>query len=174
MELYLQNSKSGRKEGFVPVDPARVTLYVCGPTVYNRVHIGNGRPAVVFDVLFRLLRAMYPRVDYARNITDIDDKINAAARERGESIGVLTERFTQAYREDVNALGVLPPTVEPLATGHIPEIIAMIETLIAKGHAYAADGHVLFHVPSDPDYGSLSRRSLEELLDGARVDVAPY
>jgi len=174
MDLYLQNTRSGRKERFAPLDPSRVTMYVCGPTVYNLVHIGNGRPAVVFDVLYRLLRLAYPRVDYARNITDIDDKINAAARERGEPIGVLTERFTEAYREDVQALGVLAPTVEPRATGHIADIVAMIETLIEKGHAYAADGHVLFDVPSDPEYGSLSHRSLEDMLDGARVEVAPY
>jgi cysteinyl-tRNA synthetase len=128
----------------------------------------------VFDVLFRLLRALYPNVVYARNITDIDDKINAAARSGSESIATLTERFTAAYREDVNGLGVLPPTVEPCATGHIEEMVAMISTLIEKGHAYAADGHVLFHVPSDPDYGSLSHRTLEDMLDGARVDVAPY
>jgi cysteinyl-tRNA synthetase len=174
MELYLHNSRSGRKERFAPLDPARVTMYVCGPTVYNLVHIGNGRPAVVFDVLYRLLARLYPRVDYARNITDIDDKINAAARAQGETIGALTERFTEAYRADVQALGVLPPTVEPRATGHISEIVALIETLIARGHAYAADGHVLFHVPSDPEYGSLSRRSLEDMIDGARVEVAPY
>jgi len=174
MELYLHNTQSGRKEPFVPLDPERVTMYVCGPTVYNLVHIGNGRPAVVFDVLFRLLRLLYPRVDYARNITDIDDKINAAARAQGESIGVLTERFTAAYRDDVLGLGVLPPTVEPRATEHIDEILTMIGTLIDKGHAYAADGHVLFHVPSDPDYGCLSHRSLEDMLDGARVEVAPY
>jgi len=174
MDLYLHNTRSGRKERFEPLDPARVTMYVCGPTVYDLVHIGNGRPAVVFDVLFRLLRLFYPRVDYARNITDIDDKINAAARARGETIAELAERFTAAYREDVRALGVLPPTEEPLATGHIGDIIDMIEALIARGHAYAADGHVLFHVPSDPDYGSLSHRSLEDMLDGARVEVAPY
>jgi cysteinyl-tRNA synthetase len=174
MDLYLHNSRSGRKERFVPLDPARVTMYVCGPTVYNLVHIGNGRPAVVFDVLYRLLSRIYPRVDYARNITDIDDKINAAARAQGETIGTLTERFTEAYRADVHALGVLQPTVEPRATGHIPEIVGLIGTLIERGHAYAADGHVLFHVPSDPEYGSLSRRSLEDMLDGARVEVAPY
>ena len=174
MDLHLQDSQSGQKRRFEPADPARVTLYVCGPTVYNLVHIGNGRPAVVFDVLFRLLRALYPNVVYARNITDIDDKINAAARSGSESIATLTERFTAAYREDVNGLGVLPPTVEPCATGHIEEMVAMISTLIEKGHAYAADGHVLFHVPSDPDYGSLSHRTLEDMLDGARVDVAPY
>jgi cysteinyl-tRNA synthetase len=174
MTLYLHNTQSGRKEAFVPLHPARVTMYVCGPTVYNLVHIGNGRPAVVFDVLYRLLRLLYPRVDYARNITDIDDKINAAARARGEPIGALTERFTQAYREDVLALGVLPPTVEPRATEHIDDMLDMIGKLIDTGHAYAADGHVLFHVPSDPDYGCLSHRSLEDMLDGARVEIAPY
>jgi cysteinyl-tRNA synthetase len=174
MELQLHNTASGRKERFQPLDPSHVTMYVCGPTVYDRVHIGNGRPAVVFDVLFRLLKVLYPRVTYLRNITDIDDKINAAARARGEPIGALTARFIEAYREDVAALGALAPTVEPLATAHIAEIIAMIERLIDGGHAYAAEGHVLFNVPSDPDYGSLSRRSLEDMLDGARVDVAPY
>jgi cysteinyl-tRNA synthetase len=174
MELFLQNTRSGRKERFEPMDPARVTMYVCGPTVYNLVHIGNGRPAVVFDVLYRLLRLLYPRVDYARNITDIDDKINAAARNNHESISVLADRFTRAYQEDVHALGVLTPTEEPRATEHIDDIVAMIETLIDKGHAYEAEGHVLFDVPSDPGYGSLSHRSLEDMLDGARVDVAPY
>jgi len=149
-------------------------MYVCGPTVYGYVHIGNGRPAVVFDVLYRLLLTRYPDVRYARNITDVDDKINAAAQACGESIAELTERFTAAYNEDVKALNALEPTVEPRATHHLREIIAMISTLIEQGHAYAADGHVLFHVPSDPDYGVLSKRSLEDMLDGARVEVAPY
>jgi cysteinyl-tRNA synthetase len=174
MEIRLHNTYSGRKEVFRPLDPDRVTMYVCGPTVYGYVHIGNGRPAVVFDVLFRVLRACYRDVRYARNVTDVDDKINAAARERGEPIAALTERFTAAYNEDVKALGNLDPTVEPRATHHIAEIVAMIETLVARGHAYAADGHVLFHVPSDPAYGRLSKRSLEDMLDGARVEVAPY
>ena len=174
MELRLHNTRSGRKETFRPADPDRVTMYVCGPTVYGRVHIGNGRPAVVFDVLYRLLRVLYRDVAYARNVTDIDDKINAAAQAGGEPISALAERFTRAYREDVLALGTLEPTVEPRATGHIAEIIAMIERLIERGHAYEADGHVLFHVPSDPDYGSLSHRSLEDMIDGARVEVAPY
>ncbi len=174
LELVLHNSASGRKEPFQPQDPARVSVYVCGPTVYNLVHIGNGRPAVVFDVLYRLLRASYPQVVYARNITDVDDKINAAAKASGESIAELTERFTQQYRDDVAGLGVLPPDIEPRATHHIPDIIQLIETLIARGHAYAAEGHVLFDVPSYADYGQLSHRSLEEMLDGARVDVAPY
>ena len=174
MELQLHNTASGRKQRFEPIDPHRVTMYVCGPTVYDRVHIGNGRPAVVFDVLFRLLKVLYPDVVYVRNITDIDDKINRAAQASGESIATLTERFTAAYREDIDALGALPPSEEPRATEHIAEIVTMIATLIRGGHAYAADGHVLFHVPSDPAYGSLSRRSLEDMLDGARVDVAPY
>jgi cysteinyl-tRNA synthetase len=174
MELKLYNTQTGRKERFHPLNPSRVTMYVCGPTVYGRVHIGNGRPAVVFDVLFRLLRVLYPDVAYVRNVTDIDDKINAAAEAAGEPISALAERFTAAYREDVEALGTLRPTAEPRATEHIAEIVTMIEILIDGGHAYAADGHVLFHVPSDPDYGSLSHRSLEDMLDGARVEVAPY
>ena len=174
MDVYLHNTLSGRKEIFEPIDPDRVTMYVCGPTVYGFVHIGNGRPAVVFDVLNRLLSAIYPRVDYVRNITDIDDKINRAALENGEPISALADRYTQAYEEDIAALGVLEPLAVPRATHHIPEIIRMIEKLIADGHAYEADGHVLFHVPSDPEYGSLSRRSLEDMVDGARVEVAPY
>ena len=174
MQLQLHNSQSGRKERFQPLDPGRVTLYVCGPTVYSRVHIGNGRPAVVFDVLFRLLRVLYGNVVYVRNVTDIDDKINAAAKANGEPIAALAERFTAAYREDVEALDTLPPSDEPRATEHIAEIIAMIERLIERGHAYVSEGHVLFHVPSDPEYGNLSHRSLEDMIDGARVEVAPY
>jgi cysteinyl-tRNA synthetase len=174
MDIHLHNTLTGRKERFEPEDPERVTMYVCGPTVYDYVHIGNGRPAVVFDVLYRLLRTIYPQVVYVRNVTDIDDKINHAALERGEPISALADRFTLAYEEDVAALGVLAPQVVPRATHHIPEIIGMIGQLIELGHAYAADGHVLFHVPSDPDYGSLSHRSLEDMVDGARVEVAPY
>jgi cysteinyl-tRNA synthetase len=174
MEIRLYNTLTRRKETFVPLDPDRVTLYVCGPTVYDFVHIGNGRPAVVFDVLFRLLSAQYPEVVYARNITDVDDKINAAARAAGEPIARYTERFAAAYREDERALGTLPPTVEPRATHHVSDIVAMIESLIARGHAYAAEGHVLFHVPSDPEYGRLSRQSLDDIVAGARVEVAPY
>ncbi|MEM7217831.1 MAG: cysteine--tRNA ligase [Pseudomonadota bacterium] len=174
MPLTLYNSLVREKQVFEPIDPSRVTMYVCGPTVYNLVHIGNGRPAVVFDVLYRVLRGTYPQVVFARNITDIDDKINAAAADNGESIADLADRFTTAYNEDIEALGVLPPSVEPRATGHVNEIIATIETLIAGGHAYAAEGHVLFNVPSDPNYGQLSNRSLEDMIDGARVEVAPY
>ncbi len=174
MNIQLYNTLTARKETFVAQDPNCVTMYVCGPTVYNLVHIGNGRPAVVFDVLFRLLAATYPQVRYARNITDVEDKINAAAREAGEPIAQFTERYTVAYNEDVRALGNLEPTIEPRATHHIVEMVAMIGELIARGHAYAAEGHVLFSVPSDPSYGMLSKRSLEDMLDGARVEVAPY
>ncbi len=174
MSLTLYNTLTRKREEFVPRDPERVTMYVCGPTVYNFVHIGNARPVVVFDVLFRLLRTLYPRVVYARNITDVDDKINAAAQENGESIGALTARFTQAFHEDVAALQTLPPTVEPRATDHIEPMIRMIESLIASGHAYEAEGHVLFHVPTMDDYGRLSGRQREDLIAGARVEVAPY
>lgn len=174
IELKLHNTLSGRKEVFEPVNPERVTVYVCGPTVYNFVHIGNGRPAVVFDVLVRLLRGMYPKVVYAANVTDIDDKINAAAKEAGEPISALADRFTEAYVKDTRALGIAPPDLVPRATHHIDEIILMIEQLISTGHAYANEGHVLFHVPADPEYGTLARRSLEDMLDGARIDVAPY
>jgi len=173
-DIVFHNTLSGTKEVFVPNDPEHVTIYVCGPTVYNLIHIGNARPAVVFDVLTRLLRLRYPRVSYVSNITDIDDKINAAAAENGEDITTLAERFTIAYQEDVAALGVLPPDVVPKATHHINEIIAMIESLIEQGHAYASAGHALFHVPSDPEYGSLAKRSLEDMIDGARVEVADY
>lgn len=174
MRLHLFNSLSRRLEEFTPLHPERVTMYVCGPTVYNYVHIGNARPPVVFGVLASLLRAFYPNVVYARNITDVDDKINAAAREQGVPIGDISRRYTDAYHADMAALGVAPPDVEPHATEHIDAIIAMIERLIASGHAYAADGHVLFAVATYPQYGALSRRSTEDMLAGARVEVAPY
>ena len=174
MEITLHNTQTGQRERFEPLVPGEVSIYVCGPTVYDLQHIGNGRPAVVFDVLVRLLRLEYAKVTYVRNITDVDDKINAAALESGESIAEHAERYAAEYLEDVAALGVMPPDVEPRATGHIEPIIAMIEKLIAIGHAYEAEGHVLFHVPSDPQYGTLSKRSLEEMRDGARVEVAPY
>jgi cysteinyl-tRNA synthetase len=173
-EIVFHNTLSGKKETFVPANPEHVSIYVCGPTVYSFVHIGNGRPAVVFDVLTRLLRTRYPKVSYVSNITDIDDKINAAAASNGEDIKTLADRYSQAYQEDVAALGVRPPDVVPKATHHIAEIIDMIETLIEKDHAYASEEHVLFHVPSDPEYGSLSKRSLEDMIDGARVEVAGY
>ncbi len=174
MELQFHNTLSGRKEVFEPIDPDRITVYACGPTVYNLVHIGNGRPAVVFDVLFRLLRVLYPEVAYVRNVTDVDDKINAAAIAQGKSITTLADRFTLEYQKDIRALGALEPTVEPRATKHIPEIVEMIQELIDKNHAYEADGHVLFDVSSDPSYGTLAKRSLEDMLDGARVEIAPY
>ncbi|HWU69176.1 MAG TPA: cysteine--tRNA ligase [Stenotrophobium sp.] len=172
MQLY--NTLSGRKEEFQPQDPRRVTMYVCGPTVYSYAHIGNYRPTVAFDVLARVLRRQYPGVAYARNITDIDDKINAAAAKEGVDIGVITSRYAAAFHEDLRALGVAPTDFEPRVTEHIPQIVDMIQRLIAAGHAYAAEGHVLFNVPSYPDYGQLSRRDTREMLAGARVEVAPY
>lgn len=176
--LTLHNTLTGKKEVFTPLDPNRITMYVCGPTVYNYVHIGNARPVVVFDVLFRLLQRLYPQVVYARNITDIDDKIIKAAADNAESIGTLSERFAAAFIEDMTALKALPPSVAPRATGHLAEMIGMIETLIAKGHAYEAEGeegrHVLFAVESMADYGKLSGRKLDDMIAGARVEVADY
>jgi cysteinyl-tRNA synthetase len=172
--LYLHNSLTRRRERFVPVDPTHVRMYVCGPTVYDLAHLGNARPAVVFDVLARLLRHLYPRVTYVRNITDVDDKINARAAETGRPIAEITTRTTEDYHADVVALGNLPPDAEPRATAHIGEMIALIERLIALGHAYAAQGHVLFAVASFSAYGQLSGYSRDELIAGARVDVAPY
>jgi cysteinyl-tRNA synthetase len=174
MTIRLHNSLTQRKEPFEPLDPDRVTMYVCGPTVYNHPHIGNARPPVIFDLLYKVLKRRYPNVVYARNITDLDDKINNAAKEAGVPIGTITDKFTRVYHHDMAALGVEPPTIEPRATQHISEMIAMIEVLIEKGHAYAADGHVLFHVPSFPEYGRLSRRDRREMIAGARVEVAPY
>jgi cysteinyl-tRNA synthetase len=176
MHLRLYNTLTRTKEEFHPLDPRNVRMYVCGPTVYDFAHIGNARPVIVFDVLFRLLRQVYgaDHVTYVRNITDVDDKINARAREERVPIREVTERTTRQFHADIAALGVLPPTVEPRATEHIAEMIAIIERLIASGHAYAVDGHVLFDVPSMKDYGQLSRRSLDEMVAGARVDVAPY
>jgi cysteinyl-tRNA synthetase len=173
-ELMLHNSLTRRKERFVPLDPGHVRMYVCGPTVYDLAHIGNARPAVVFDVLARLLRRLYPRVTYVRNITDVEDKINERARESGESIGSITARTTADYHADMAAVGALPPDQEPRATAHIPEMIAIIERLIAGNHAYEAEGHVLFSVASYPEYGHLSGHTPDELLAGARIDVAPY
>jgi cysteinyl-tRNA synthetase len=174
MSLRLHNNLTRRIEAFAPLDPACPTLYVCGPTVYNYVHIGNARGPVVFGVLADLLRRRHGALKYARNITDVDDKINAAAAEQGVPIATITDRFAAAYREDMAALGVAPPDIEPEATRHIAQIIAMIEALVASGNAYAADGHVLFSVASFPGYGKLSRRDPEEMLAGARVEVAPY
>ena len=174
MTLRIYDTLSRAKVDFVPLDPNHVRFYVCGPTVYDFAHIGNARPVVVFDVLARLMRRLYPKVTYVRNITDVDDKINARAAESGEDIRALTKRTAKQFHEDMAALNTLPPDVEPRATDHIAEMIAMIEELIANGHAYAADGHVLFDVPSMPDYGKLSRHSRDELVAGARVEVAPY
>ena len=174
MTLRLHNNLTRRVEPFAPLDPASPTMYVCGPTVYNYVHIGNARGPVVFGVLADLLRRRYGRLRYARNITDVDDKINQAARDQGVPISAITDRFAAAYREDMAALGVAPPDLEPEATAHIPQIIAMIEQLIERGHAYAAEGHVLFAVSSFAGYGKLSRRDPEEMLAGARVEIAPY
>ncbi|MGY0612068.1 cysteine--tRNA ligase [Luteimonas sp. A501] len=174
MTLRLFNSLSRTLEAFQPRDPARTTMYVCGPTVYNYVHIGNARGPVVFDVLAGVLRRRFGALAYARNITDVDDKINAAAAAQGVPISAITDRFAAAYREDMAALGVAPPDIEPEATAHIAEIIAMIERLVESGHAYAAESHVLFAVASFDGYGKLSRRELDDMLAGARVDVAPY
>ncbi|MCC8539189.1 cysteine--tRNA ligase [Xanthomonas axonopodis pv. poinsettiicola] len=174
MSLRLHNNLTRRVEPFAPLDPARPTLYVCGPTVYNYAHIGNARGPVVFDVLAALLRRRYGALRYARNITDVDDKINAAAQAQGVPISTITDRFAAIYRQDMAALGVVPPDIEPEATAHIPQIVAMIEQLIESGHAYAAEGHVLFAVASFDGYGKLSRRDPDEMLAGARVDVAPY
>jgi cysteinyl-tRNA synthetase len=174
--LSLYNTLARRKEPFQPIDASNVRMYVCGPTVYDFAHIGNARPIIVFDVLFRLLRHAYgtEHVTYARNITDVDDKINARAAEQGIDIRTLTERTTRQFHEDIAALGVLPPTVEPRATDHIEEMKRLCEALVAAGHAYVAEGHVLFDVGSMPDYGRLANRSLEEMEAGARVEVAPY
>ena len=173
-ELRLHNSMSRSRETFVPIDPHHVRMYVCGPTVYDLAHLGNARPVVVYDVLARLLRQLYPRVTYVRNITDVDDKINARSAESGQPIAAITARTTADFHADMAALGALPPDVEPRATAHIAEMITLIEKLIANGHAYAVDGHVLFAVPSFTAYGALSGRSRDELIAGARVEIAPY
>jgi cysteinyl-tRNA synthetase len=174
MDIQIHDSAARGKRRFEPLDPQHVRLYVCGPTVYDLAHLGNARPVVVFDVLARLLRRAYPRVTYARNITDVEDKIIDRARESGEGIEALTARTTADYHRDMASLGNLPPDVEPRATGSIAEMIALIERLIANGHAYAAEGHVLFAVASFERYGALSGRSRDEMLAGARVEVAPY
>ena len=174
MTLTLHNTLTRRREPLEPVRPGHVGMYVCGPTVYDFAHIGNARPIVVFDVLYRVLKRLYPSVTYVRNITDVDDKINEASRQSGEPIETITARTTKAFHEDIAALGALPPDVEPRATAHIAQMIALIATLIEAGNAYEADGHVLFHVPSSPRYGALSGRNRDEMIAGARVEVAPY
>ncbi len=172
--IRLSNSLTRATEVFEPLDATHVKMYVCGPTVYARPHIGNARSVVVYDMLYRLLRHDYPKVTFVRNITDVDDKINAAAVERGITIQALTSEVTQQFHDDMGALHCLPPTVEPKATEHIAQMIALIERLIAGGFAYAAQGHVLFRVQKDPAYGQLSRRSVKDMIAGARVEVAPY
>ncbi len=174
MALVLYNTLAREKQLFEPLTPGKVGMYVCGPTVYDYAHVGNARPAVIFDVLCRLLRENFDDVCYVRNITDVEDKIIAASDESGEAIESITARTTQAYHDDMMALGVLPPDVEPRATDHIAQMIEMIEKLIVRGHAYAAEGHVLFAVASDQNYGKLSGRNRDEMIAGARVDVAPY
>src|SRR5580693_8169086 len=176
MPLVLYNSLTRRKEEFRPLDPQNVRMYVCGPTVYDEAHIGNARAITAFDLLYRVLRHEYGEghVKYVRNITDVEDKIMAAAKANGEPIDALTARTTRIYRDDMDALGNLPPDVEPRATEFIPQMIALIERLIASGHAYAAEGHALFRVSSYARYGALSRRSRADLIAGARVEVAPY
>jgi len=174
MSLVIYNTLSRDKEPFAPLDAGHVRLYVCGPTVYDYVHIGNARPVVVFDVLYRLLKRRYPRVTYVRNITDIDDRIMVRAADNGETIDALTSRTAGAYQSDMLRLGALAPDVEPRATQYVADMVAMIQRLVDNGHAYAAEGHVLFSVPSMSDYGRLSRRSRDELVAGARVEVAPY
>ncbi len=178
MTLRLHNTLTRTKEDFAPLDPKNVRMYVCGPTVYDFAHIGNARPVIVFDVLFRLLKHIYEKdgakLTYVRNITDVDDKINARAAEANISIRELTEKTARQFHEDVAALGCLPPTHEPRATDYVVQMIAMIERLIAAGHAYPAEGHVLYDIASKNNYGKLARRSLEEMIAGARVEIAPY
>ena len=174
MSLRIHDTLSREKVVFEAIDPGHVRLYVCGPTVYDYAHIGNARPAVVFDVLVRLLRRLYPKVNYARNITDVDDKINAASLDSGDDIRVITERTVAAFHADMAALGSLPPDVEPRATDHIAQMVTMIGTLIDTGNAYTSDGHVMFSVPSMSDYGRLSRLDKRQIVAGARVDIAPY
>ena len=173
MTLHLHDTRQGRKVLFEPMQDGKVTMYLCGPTVYNYAHIGNARPAVVFDLLARVLRRRY-ELTFARNFTDVDDKINAASIETGKPIDEITAKYMTAYNDDMGALGVLPPDIEPRATRHIDDMIVMIEALVEKGHAYEADGHVLFDVDSYKDYGSLSKRDLREMIAGSRVEVAPY
>lgn len=170
----LYNSLAREKQDFVPLEADHVRIYACGPTVYSYAHIGNARMAVVFDVLQRLLRLLYPKVTYASNITDIEDKIIAASQETGEAIEFITRKYERIYNEDMAALGVRLPDIQPRATETIPEMISLIEQMIARGHAYANEGHVLFNVPSFPEYGGLSGRSRDDQIAGARVEVAPY
>ena len=172
--LVFHDTLTRRKLPFIPNDPSHIKLYVCGPTVYDFAHIGNARPVVVFDILYRLLKHTYPKVTYVRNITDVDDKINARALESGRSIRDITDQTAKVFQDDMYAVGALTPDFEPRATEHVPSMIDMIQILINKGHAYVASGHVLFSVPSMKDYGELSKRDKDEQIAGARVDIAPY
>ena len=174
MKLHLYNTLSRGKVEFKPLDKEHVRVYVCGPTVYDHIHVGNARPIIVFDVLYRLLRSLYPRVTYVRNITDVDDKIILRATDRGEEIGALTKRTIEQFHHDIESLGTLRPDIEPRATDHIEDMIGMIDLLLKQGFAYVAEHHVLFHVPSSSDYGRLSGRDRSEMIAGARVEVAPY
>jgi cysteinyl-tRNA synthetase len=174
LTIRLYNTLAREKQEFVPQDPERVTMYVCGPTVYNYAHIGNARPAVIFDLLHRVLKLHFPQVVYARNITDVDDKINEAAAVQGVPISEISGRYADAYHADMAAIGAAPPTIEPRATAHIDQMIEMIQRLIAEGHAYEAEGHVLFDIESFSDYGALSRRDTREMVAGSRVEVAPF
>lgn len=174
MTIYLSNTLTRKKEEFKPLDETNVRMYVCGPTVYDRAHIGNARPIVVFDTLYRLLKKTYPKVTYVRNITDVDDKIIKRSQESGEPIDSVTARTSRLFHEDISHLNALPPDVEPRATQHINEMIALVRTLVDKGFAYEAGGHVLFNVAKMPAYGGLSGRSMDEMRAGARVEVAPY
>ena len=172
--MKLHNSLTRQKENFTPIDPANIKLYACGPTVYSYAHLGNARMAVIFDQLVRVLRHLYPKVTYVSNITDVDDKIITASKESGEDISVITRKYERIYNEDLRFLGVIPPDIQPRATEHIPEMITQIQALIENGHAYAAEGHVLFNVPSFAEYGGLSGRSRDDQIAGARVEIAPY
>lgn len=174
MTLYVTNTMSRKKEKFEPLDPNNVRMYVCGPTVYDRAHIGNARPIIVFDTLYRLLKQLYPKVTYVRNITDVDDKIIKRSQESGEPINVITEKTAKFFHDDIAELNALPPDIEPRATQHIAEMIALVQKLIDNGYAYEAEGHVLFSVAKMKNYGRLSGRSMDEMIAGARVEVAPY
>ena len=173
MTIFLHDTLRGEKVEFEPLHAGEVTMYLCGPTVYNYAHIGNARPAVVFDLLARLLRRSY-KLTFARNITDVDDKINKASVESGKPIDEITAQFIKAYNDDMGALGVLPPDIEPRATQHVAQMVSMFSDLVDKGFAYEADGHVLFDVAANPEYGMLSKRDLREMIAGARIEVAPY
>lgn len=174
MTLYVTNTMSRKKEKFEPLDPNNVRMYVCGPTVYDRAHIGNARPIIVFDTLYRLLKQLYPKVTYVRNITDVDDKIIKRSQESGEPINVITEKTAKFFHDDIAELNALPPDIEPRATQHIAEMIALVQKLIDNGYAYEVEGHVLFSVAKMKNYGRLSGRSMDEMIAGARVEVAPY